>query len=191
MPPTGGRSESRSSEPGTSHAGSRRTRCACLASSSSPCRTGRSRARRPFTTAPGAGTPLTVETPEALDAAIARGAPAVTDDATVVCRAESVDVVIEATGDVDFGAITVLDAIGHGKHVVLLNAALDSTVGPLLKAKADAAGADHQLHRRRRARRGDEPDPLPPDDRAPADPRRQSEGLPRPSPDARDAARLR
>ncbi len=89
---------------------------------------------------PGAATPLMVETPEALDATIARGAPAVTDDATVVCRAESVDVVIEATGDVDFGAITVLDAIGHGKHVVLLNAALDSTVGPLLKARADAAG---------------------------------------------------
>ncbi len=89
---------------------------------------------------PGASRPLTVGTPAALDAAIARGAPAVTDDAAVVCRAEAVDVVIEATGDVDFGAVTVLDAISHRKHVVLLNAALDSTVGPLLKTKADAAG---------------------------------------------------
>jgi predicted homoserine dehydrogenase-like protein len=91
-------------------------------------------------TGSGDDTPLTVETPEALDAAIARGSSAVTDDASIVCRAATVDVVIEATGDVDFGATTVLDALAHGKHVVSLNAALDSTVGPLLKSKADAAG---------------------------------------------------
>jgi predicted homoserine dehydrogenase-like protein len=85
-------------------------------------------------------TPRTVETPGELDAAIARGAHAVTGDASVVCRAAGVDVVLEATGEVEFGARTVLDAIDHGKHVVLLNAALDATVGPLLKARADAAG---------------------------------------------------
>src|ERR1043165_8025147 len=33
-----------------------------------------------------------------------------------------------------------LAAIEHGKHVVLMNAELDGTVGPLLKRKADAAG---------------------------------------------------
>jgi predicted homoserine dehydrogenase-like protein len=48
--------------------------------------------------------------------------------------------VLEATGEVEFGASTVLEAIGNRKHVVLLNAALDATVGPLLKAMADAAG---------------------------------------------------
>ena len=34
----------------------------------------------------------------------------------------------------------VLDAFDHGKHVVLVNAELDSLLGPILKAKADQAG---------------------------------------------------
>ena len=33
-----------------------------------------------------------------------------------------------------------LDAFDHGKHVVLVNAELDSLIGPILKAKADQAG---------------------------------------------------
>jgi predicted homoserine dehydrogenase-like protein len=32
------------------------------------------------------------------------------------------------------------EAIGHGKHVVLVNAELDSLLGPILKTKADGAG---------------------------------------------------
>jgi predicted homoserine dehydrogenase-like protein len=44
------------------------------------------------------------------------------------------------TGAVEDAAPPVLAAIEHGKHVVLMNAELDGTVGPLLKAKADAAG---------------------------------------------------
>ena len=34
----------------------------------------------------------------------------------------------------------VLEAFDHGKHVVLVNAELDSLLGPILKAKADRAG---------------------------------------------------
>ena len=33
-----------------------------------------------------------------------------------------------------------LEAFDHGKHVVLVNAELDSLLGPILKAKADQAG---------------------------------------------------
>ena len=40
----------------------------------------------------------------------------------------------------EFGAGVVLDAIEHGKHVVLMNAELDGTVGPILKVYADRAG---------------------------------------------------
>ena len=53
-----------------------------------------------------------------------------------------------------------LDAIAHGKHVVLVNAELDATVGPVLKAVARRGrGGDHE-HGRRRAGRDDEPPPL-------------------------------
>jgi len=75
-----------------------------------------------------------------LEAAVAEGVPAATDDVLSVCRCDGVDVVVEATGEVEFGARTAIEAIGHGKHVVLMNAELDATIGPILKQRADAAG---------------------------------------------------
>jgi predicted homoserine dehydrogenase-like protein len=81
-----------------------------------------------------------VHAPEELGAAIGRGAPVVADDAGVVCLADGVDVVIETTGEVEFGARVVLDALSARKHVVLVNAELDATVGPILKTKANEAG---------------------------------------------------
>jgi predicted homoserine dehydrogenase-like protein len=87
----------------------------------------------------GCGHARRVETPDDLDDAVARGVPAVADSPEPLCRAESVDVLVEVTGEVEFAAHSVLDAIAHGKHVVLVNAELDSTVGPILKAKADQA----------------------------------------------------
>ena len=65
---------------------------------------------------------------------------AVTTDAEAVCREESVDVVIEATGAIDHGAQVALEAIRNGKHVVLMNMALDATLGPLLRTRAEQAG---------------------------------------------------
>jgi predicted homoserine dehydrogenase-like protein len=88
----------------------------------------------------GRGQARRVESPDELDDSIAQGVPAVADTPQPLCRAESVDVLVEVTGEVDFGAHSVLDAIAHGKHVVLVNAELDSTLGPILKAKADHAG---------------------------------------------------
>jgi predicted homoserine dehydrogenase-like protein len=44
------------------------------------------------------------------------------------------------TGTVDFAASVALDAFEHRKPVVLVNAELDSLIGPILKVKADEAG---------------------------------------------------
>ncbi len=71
---------------------------------------------------------------------IRRGIPVLTDDPTTVVRCPEVDLVVEVTGTVDFAAEIVLDAIAHGKDTVIVNAELDSTLGPLLKAHADRAG---------------------------------------------------
>jgi predicted homoserine dehydrogenase-like protein len=81
-----------------------------------------------------------VDTVEQLQVAIERGRPAITEDALLACRAGAVDAVVEVTGAIEFGAGVVLEAIEHGKHVVLMNAELDGTIGPILKAKADDAG---------------------------------------------------
>lgn len=71
---------------------------------------------------------------------IARGVPILTEDPFVLTACNSIDVLVEVTGTVEAAAGVVLDAFSHGKHVVLVNAELDSLVGPILKAKADQAG---------------------------------------------------
>lgn len=76
----------------------------------------------------------------ALERAISAGTFAVTEDPFLVCEADGIDAVIEATGTIEFGAKVVLRAVKHGKHTVVLNCELDATVGPILKAYADRAG---------------------------------------------------
>ena len=71
---------------------------------------------------------------------IARGLPVLTDDPHLLTRNSQIDIIVEVTGTVDFAAEVVLDAIEHKKHVVLVNAELDSLVGPILKTRADEAG---------------------------------------------------
>ncbi len=79
-------------------------------------------------------------TTDQIEAAVSQGRPVVTEDALALCRAQNIDVVIEVTGAVEFGAHVVLEAIRHGKHVVAMNAELDGTVGPILKVYADREG---------------------------------------------------
>ena len=75
-----------------------------------------------------------------LEDAINRGTPAVTEDASLLCKAENIDALVEVTGTIEFGAQIVLQAINHKKHVVMMNAELDGTVGPMLEVYADKAG---------------------------------------------------
>jgi predicted homoserine dehydrogenase-like protein len=85
----------------------------------------------------GAGTVRRVATVAELERAMAAGEYAVTDDASVLCETNGVEAIIETTCDFEVGARVALDAISHGKHVVLMNAEVDSTVGPILKVYAD------------------------------------------------------
>ncbi|GAB4425044.1 MAG: NAD(P)-dependent oxidoreductase [Chloroflexi bacterium OHK40] len=82
----------------------------------------------------------TVETQAALEAAIHAGTPAITDDALLLCRAEGIDVILEITGAVEFGARVALESIAHGKHVVTMNAELMGTLGAILHVYAHRAG---------------------------------------------------
>jgi predicted homoserine dehydrogenase-like protein len=74
-----------------------------------------------------------------IERAVSAGRRAVTDDPAAACEAGCVDAVVEVTGAVEYGAAVVLRAIQHGKHVVLMNAEVDGTVGPILKRYADNA----------------------------------------------------
>jgi predicted homoserine dehydrogenase-like protein len=79
-------------------------------------------------------------TPQQAEARITAGMPVLTDDPHVLTRCGAIDIIVEVTGSVDFAASVALDAFAHRKHVVLVNAELDSLVGPILKVKADEAG---------------------------------------------------
>ena len=81
-----------------------------------------------------------VETVAQLERAIETGAPAVTEDALLPCRAAGIDAIVELTGTVEHAARVTLEAIAHRKHVVLMNPEVDGTIGPILKTYADRAG---------------------------------------------------
>ncbi len=75
-----------------------------------------------------------------LENAIAEGGYAITNDTSLLCKAKGIEAIIEATGEVEFGAHVAIKAIENRKHVILMNAELDATIGPLLKYHADRAG---------------------------------------------------
>ena len=81
-----------------------------------------------------------VDSVAGLQAAIRAGEAAVTDDFTVLTDTPEVEAIVEATGEVEFGAHVAIRTIGAGKHLILINAELDSMLGPILKTRADAAG---------------------------------------------------
>jgi predicted homoserine dehydrogenase-like protein len=81
-----------------------------------------------------------LDTQSRFDAEIASGRPAATQDMLLPCRSEHVDVIVDATGSVEFGAQVAMEAFKHGKDVVLMNAELDATIGPILQVYARKYG---------------------------------------------------
>jgi predicted homoserine dehydrogenase-like protein len=80
------------------------------------------------------------DTQQQLDAAIDRAQPIATEDAMLIARSDRIDVLVDVTGSVEFGARVALEAFKHGKDVVLMNAELDATIGPILQTYADKHG---------------------------------------------------
>jgi predicted homoserine dehydrogenase-like protein len=80
-----------------------------------------------------------------LEDAIRSGKGAIMEDAELLARSDSIDVVVESTGIPDVGARIAHTAILHNKHVVMVNVEADVTVGPYLKKMADAAGVVYSL----------------------------------------------
>ncbi len=83
---------------------------------------------------------VTVTSVAELQDAIAKGRRAITDNPMLLCEAEGIDAIVEVTGAVEFSAHVVMRAIECRKHVAMMNAELDSTLGPILKVYADRAG---------------------------------------------------
>ena len=83
---------------------------------------------------------VTAGTQGQLDEAIRKGMPAVAEDPFLICRSPEIDVIVDVTGSVEFGAHVILEAFRHGKSVVLMNAEVDATIGPILQVYARKHG---------------------------------------------------
>jgi predicted homoserine dehydrogenase-like protein len=75
-----------------------------------------------------------------LEDAIRAGKSVVTEDALLLARSEEIDVLVDVTGSVEFGANITLEAFKHRRDVVLMNAELDATIGPILQVYAAKYG---------------------------------------------------
>jgi predicted homoserine dehydrogenase-like protein len=82
---------------------------------------------------------VTADSVAEVEDGVRRKRPVITDNASLLCSAMGIDVVIDVTGSVPFGAEMVSLAIRNDKHT-LINAELDTTLGPILKVHADRRG---------------------------------------------------
>jgi predicted homoserine dehydrogenase-like protein len=93
----------------------------------------------------GVGWPAEQIAATSIGDALKSGKTFVTDDALAVLQHPEIDVVIEATGDPANGVRYCLAAIGHGKHIVMVNVEADALAGPLLARRAREAGVVYSL----------------------------------------------
>ncbi|MFA0816230.1 MAG: NAD(P)H-dependent oxidoreductase [Anaerofustis sp.] len=79
-------------------------------------------------------------TPQQAEDALSRGKYVACEDFDIINQCGFVDVVVDATGNTDSGALIAMGAIENGKHIIMLNVETDVTVGHVLKKYADKAG---------------------------------------------------
>ncbi len=84
--------------------------------------------------------PVVASSQGSFEEALRAGRPVVTEDPFLLSRSDQIDALVDVTGSVEFGAQVVLDAFEHGKHVILMNAELDATIGPILHRYAQRHG---------------------------------------------------
>jgi predicted homoserine dehydrogenase-like protein len=80
-----------------------------------------------------------------LDEARKAGTTCISDDAMAMIESGHLEVVIDATGDPVAGVRHALAASAHGLHMVMVNVEADVLAGPLLAARARAAGTVYTL----------------------------------------------
>jgi len=74
------------------------------------------------------------------DQAMRAGKTVATGDAFLLAQSTEIDLLVDVTGSVEFGGQVALEAFRHGKDVVLLNAEIDATIGPILQTYARKHG---------------------------------------------------
>ncbi|MDH3281468.1 MAG: Gfo/Idh/MocA family oxidoreductase, partial [Gammaproteobacteria bacterium] len=91
------------------------------------------------------GWPDDVHTASSVEAALAGRTCFVTDDAQRLINVSELDVIIESTGHVSAAVDHALQAFDAGTHVIMVTVEADALVGPVLAARAAAAGVIYSL----------------------------------------------
>jgi predicted homoserine dehydrogenase-like protein len=94
---------------------------------------------------------IDINTKIKIEKALEEGKILFTDDVRILPGIENIDIIVDATGYTDVGALVALSSIAGRKHVVTLNVETDITVGPILKKMAKDYGVVYTLSA------GDEP----------------------------------
>lgn len=81
-----------------------------------------------------------VTSPREIEQAILNGDVALTDNPEWMCSASGLEVLFDACGDIEMGIKIALGCLENEKHLILINAELDATVGPILYQKAKSKG---------------------------------------------------
>ena len=85
-------------------------------------------------------TPFEEDSAPGVERSVSLGRECVTESPEALTGAGNIDAIVEVTGNVAYGARVTMAAIENGKHVILVNAELDATLGPLLQVRARKAG---------------------------------------------------
>jgi predicted homoserine dehydrogenase-like protein len=91
------------------------------------------------------GWPETQYAAASLDAALASGGTHLVEDALALMAEPRIEVIVECTGLPAPGIRHALAAIAQGKHVIMVNVEADVLAGPLLAARARAAGVVYSM----------------------------------------------
>jgi len=91
------------------------------------------------------GWPAEAYAAKSLDDALKSVSTCVLDDAAKLNAFPGVECIIEATGHPIAGVRHALDAIEHGKHVVMVNVEADVLCGPLIARRAHAKGVVYSM----------------------------------------------
>ncbi len=83
---------------------------------------------------------IVVEDLPSMHEAVRRGTLAVCADGNLIAACDQLDVLIDSSNSVSGGASFALTAIGHRKHVVMMNSEADLIFGPYLLSRARQAG---------------------------------------------------
>lgn len=75
-----------------------------------------------------------------IEKSIKNGKSCYTDNPFLICEAEGIDAIIEVTGAIEYSSHIIIKALDYKKHVILMNAEIDGTIGSILKKYAEKAG---------------------------------------------------